>query len=54
MTNMSFAQKSMWFLNALDKKSTSYVITIAYDLNGKLHVNALKQSIMDLQVRRTN
>ncbi len=47
-TEMSVAQQSMWFLDAINKKNTSYVITLAYDLHGTLNINALKQSIQSL------
>jgi len=45
---LSVAQQSMWFLDAIDKENTSYVITLAYDLHGMLHINALKQSIQSI------
>lgn len=42
---LSTAQKNMWLLNALDKENTSYVITLAYELEGPLNLRALEQSI---------
>lgn len=37
---LSTAQKNMWLLNALDKENTSYVITLAYELEGPLNLRA--------------
>jgi NRPS condensation-like uncharacterized protein len=42
---LSTAQKNMWLLNALDKQNTSYIITLAYELEGPLNLRALEQSI---------
>ncbi|KTD50482.1 non-ribosomal peptide synthetase/polyketide synthetase [Legionella quinlivanii] len=42
---LSTAQRNMWLLNALDKENTSYVITLAYELEGPLNLRALEQSI---------
>ncbi len=48
---LSTAQKNMWLLNALDKENTSYVITLAYELDGLLNLRALEQSIQNVSDR---
>ncbi len=42
---LSFAQQRLWFLDKLEPNSASYNIPMAMKINGKLNIEALKQSI---------
>ncbi|GCE28515.1 hypothetical protein KDA_39990 [Dictyobacter alpinus] len=42
---LSFAQQRLWFLDQLESGSSAYTIPIAVELQGRLHLRALEQSI---------
>ncbi|GER90192.1 hypothetical protein KDW_43540 [Dictyobacter vulcani] len=48
---LSFAQQRLWFLNELEPENTIYNLPAAVHLQGKLHVEALEQSLQEI-VRR--
>ncbi len=41
---LSFSQQRLWFLSQLEPESAAYHISVAYRLQGKLHIEALEQS----------
>ena len=55
---LSFAQKRLWFLDRLVPDNPFYVIPVALQINGPLHVKVLEQSFSSLIMRhetlRTN
>jgi amino acid adenylation domain-containing protein len=48
---LSFAQQQLWFLNQLEPDNPAYNIPAVIRLNGRLHVEALQQSLTEI-VRR--
>ncbi|MBE8964963.1 TauD/TfdA family dioxygenase [Nostocales cyanobacterium LEGE 12452] len=49
---LSFAQKRLWFLDQLEKQSSTYNEPAAVYLNGRLDINALEQSFTELLQRQ--
>ena len=48
---LSYAQQRLWFLYQLAPDSPSYNVHLAFRLNGKLDVNAIKQSLFEMVKR---
>src|SRR5688572_7147510 len=48
---MSFAQQRLWLLDQLEPSNSTYNITMAYRLTGRLNVSALEQSLNEIVQR---